>query len=307
MIKCSPILEKHPLTMVPYKLSASRENLGMPYIVCAMFTGDYRDKAERLRASLEPYNIEYALYEVPAVHRSIVPRGTGDLSLAKPVFIRHVLDHFQKPVLYVDADVCFQGDPALFASFQPDFAIFNWLASDTTDAWVPMREQGAANAPGRYYAFSFAVDPWSKSQMFCSGCVQWWTPDARALLNRWQDVIAAHPRAQDDHCLDVAFNFRETDNLRFEWLAQEYARYAFWIFSKPVIDHPEFPAPISGGFESIPGERAITSQLDFNTPKEPPLPRTVVIDTQTGTLLAKNPAGQYAPRGRLQKPLYLPA
>jgi hypothetical protein len=300
-------LEKASMTS-PYKLWAARENLGQPYIVCAMFTESYRDKAERLQASLRASDIEYALYEVPAVHRSIVPGGTGDLSLSKPPFIRFALDHFRKKVLYVDADVCFRSVPELFASLKADFAVFNWLASDATDAWAPMQMPGAVSARApRFYAFSFAIDQWSKSQMFCSGCVQWWTPNAHALLDRWQDVIAANPRAQDDHCLDVAFNFRPADDLRFAWLPKEYARCAFWIFTQPVIDHPEFPALVSRDFDEIPGGRAITSQIDFDTAKHVPVPRSIIIDTRSGALLAKNAAGQYATTGQLQMPLYLPA
>lgn len=291
--------------MSPYVLWARRDIPGAPYIVCAMFSKDYQDKAERLLASLLPLDLEYAIYQVPAVHRSVSPKGVDDLSLCKPKVISFALDQFKKPVLYVDADICFRGAPALFTSFQSDFAIFNWLASDDTDAWIPIAERNAASPP-RYWTFSHAIDDWSESQLICSGCVQWWAPSARALLDRWSNVIAAHPRAQDDHCLDVAFNYRPSDDLQFAWLPKEYARYAFWIFSQPAIDHPEIPTPVSGDFETIPGGRAIVSQIILNAGKRVPVPRTMIIDTHDRILLAKNAAGAYVPAARLQARLYLP-
>ncbi len=48
----------------------------------------------------------------------------------------------------------------------------------------------------------------------------------------------------DDACLDYAFNNLKDDirsSMNVAWLPKEYCRYAWWIFDKPVIDHPEFP------------------------------------------------------------------
>ena len=53
----------------------------------------------------------HALFEVPQVHRSISAKGEGDLSVSKPRFIRHLLERFGKPVLYVDSDVVFRRRP----------------------------------------------------------------------------------------------------------------------------------------------------------------------------------------------------
>lgn len=290
-----------------FKLWARRDIPGAPFIVCAMFSKGYQEKAERLLASLLPLRLEYAIYEVPAVHRSVSLKGVDDLSLSKPQIIAFALDQFKKPVLYVDADTCFRGMPALFTSLRDDFAIYNWLAGDCTDAWVPVPGQKVLpGTPPRYWTFSHAIDDWSQTQLICSGCVQWWAPSARTLLDRWYDVIAAHPRAQDDHCLDVAFNYRPPDNLRFTWLSKQYGRYAFWIFDEPVIDHPEFPAPASGGFDSIPGGRAIVSQITMNAGKRVPVPRTMMIDAHDKVLLAKNMAGAFVPAAPLQARLYLP-
>ncbi|HEY4075606.1 MAG TPA: hypothetical protein VGM26_01615 [Rhizomicrobium sp.] len=293
----------------PYRLWAHREVAGAPYVVCAMFTGDYRDKAERLQASLIPLGLEYAIYEVTAVHRSISERGTDDALFSKPQFINFLLDQFAKPVLYVDADVFFHRAPALLASLNADFAICNWLASDSTDAWVPVPGQNVVSGrPPRYWAFSHAIDDWSETQLICSGCVQWWAPTspARALLHRWNIALAIYPYAQDDHCLDVAFNFRPPDDLRATWLPKEYARLAFWIFNDPIIGHPELPAPARGDLYTLLEGRTIASQIVVSAGKQVLVLRTMLIDTHDGLLLAPNAADHYVPAAPLDVRLFLP-
>lgn len=288
--------------MLPYTLAASSGTVGRSYIVCAMFTRGYKDKADRLIASLRALNLEYAVYEVPAVHRSVSPAGTDDLSFSKPNFIAFVMRQFEKPVLYVDADMAFRQAPLVFDTLRDDFAICNWLANDATDAWVPAPHQDVP----RYWTFSHAIDDWSVTQMVCSGCVQWWAPTApaRALLDRWRDALVAHPHVPDDHALDVAFNHFPPGALRVKWLPKEYARYAFWIFTRPVIDHPELPAPLD--YQAMLGARTIASRIIIHAGKTVPLPRTMIIDTQIGTVLARNGEGQAVPWAPLQMPLYLP-
>jgi hypothetical protein len=157
-----------------HRLWARSDKFNAPYIVCAMFTKNYEHKAERLRASLDEIHLDYAIYEVPAVHRSINKNGIDDPLVSKPQFISFVLDEFNKPVLYVDADMCFRSEPLLFASSRADFAIFNWLASDSTDAWVPVAGQNTVfGKPRRYWNFSHAIDDRSETQLSvpdaCSG------------------------------------------------------------------------------------------------------------------------------------------
>jgi hypothetical protein len=191
-----------------------------------------------------------------------------------------------------------------------EFAIYNWLASNRTDAWVPVPGQNpVSGVPPRYWQFSHAVDDWSEIQLICSGCVQWWAPTlrARALLERWRDVIRKNPFVQDDHCLDVAFNFRPPDGLRVMWLPNEYARIGFWIFDEPVIDHPDLPTPASNDFREIPGGRADATLIKIGANKTIPIPRTMLLDARSRLLIARNVPDDGVAPIKMTKRLFLSA
>jgi len=89
--------------------------------------------------------------------------------------------------------------------------------------------------------------------LVCSGCTQFYRNSlaARALLSRWHQTIAAFPGSADDWCLDFVFNNLGRRSwlswlLKAYWLPSSYARYAWWIHTKPIINHPDFPAGSSG-------------------------------------------------------------
>ena len=274
-----------------------------PFIVCAMFTPGYRARAERLAASLTALGLRHALFEVPHVPRSISPQGAGDLSFSKPRFIRSVLERFAKPVLYVDSDVIFRKSPDLVTALcagESDFAIYNWLADPVNDAWRP--EPGTP-----LWKFFFSVDVASDTQLMSSGAVQLWknADAALRLLQDWEQALLQHPRSEDDQCLDFAFNHGDRSGLTPAWLPKGYARYAFWIYTDPVIDHPEFPAPITGAFESLGAARFVREKL-VRPEKQQPFPRHAVVDAQAGQLLQQRPGGGFAPAGPLPLPLFLP-
>jgi hypothetical protein len=261
----------------PYTVWRQRLDPDAAFIVCAMFTPDYRAKTERLAASLERFNLAHALFEVPQVHRSISLRGGDDLNASKPRFIAAMLRQFGKPVLYVDADVIFRQPPDLIAALCSegcDFAIYNWLADPMNDAWRP--EPGA-----RFWKFYFSVDMASDSQLMASGAVQLWrgSDPAFTLLADWEQALLRHPRSEDDHCLDFAYNHGDRTGLRPRWLPKAYARYAFWIYVAPVIDHPEFPAPVTGHFEQLGSARFRTAELRRVT-KRMPFARDAVVDAE---------------------------
>jgi Nucleotide-diphospho-sugar transferase len=272
-----------------------------PFIVAAMFTPSYRPMAERLLASLTRFELAHALFEVPQVHRSISAKGEGDLSVSKPRFIRYLLERFQKPLLYVDADVVFRRPPRQIATLVKkgcDFAIYNWLADAMNDAWRP--EPGTP-----LWKFYFSVDLASNSQLMASGAVQYWRGGAAAmtLLSDWEQSLRNHPLSEDDHCLDFAYNHGDRAGLKASWLTKSCCRYAFWPYVQPVIDHPQFPAPASGHYQQLGSERFDRARL-ARAEKEQPFPRDAVLDAKSKQLLRPGPEG-LAPAGPLPRRLYL--
>jgi hypothetical protein len=279
-----------------------RADANAPFIVCAMFTPGYRLKAERLATSLEQLGLAHALFETPQIHRSISGRGSDDIAFAKPRFIASMLQRFARPVLYVDADVVFRQPPALIAALcanKIDFAIYNWLTDSENDAWMP------AGAPG-LWKFYFAMDALSDSQLAASGAVQFWnnTQSAHALLAAWDAALSGFPGVQDDHCLDFAFNHAGA-GLRHHWLPKAYARYAFWMYADPVIDHPDFPAPQAGQFAALGMKRVDAAKITMPTQKQHPFPRNALIDTAKNLLLMPQANGSRAAMP-LVRPLFLP-
>jgi hypothetical protein len=221
-----------------------------PYIVGAMFTPGYAAKASRLAASCETFGVPYELHEVASVHRSVSSRGTTDPAFTKANFIHHMIQQHRKPVLYVDADCEFQSQPELLeplARGGHDFAIYNWLADEYTDAFAPIEIIISSGPPikNRFYTFTHSVEHFATNQLLCSGPVQLYgnSDAARFLLSEWFRTIVAFPGAADDECLDFAFNNMgpRASGIRVRWLPKAYARYSWWIYAKPVINHPDAP------------------------------------------------------------------
>lgn len=278
-----------------YRLWRERDG-SAPFTVVSMFTPSHRPLAERLAASLDRTTLPYALYEVPSVHRSISAQGGGDIAFSKPRVIAWTLRN--GPVLHVDTDVIFRAPPTAIPP-EADFAIYNWLADPGNDAWAPVR--ATPDEAPRFWKFFFAFDAQSDSQLAASGAVQFWSPAAAPLLAAWEDAIAAHPGVQDDHCLDFAFNITAPAPLRTAWLPKDHCRYGFWPYVKPVIDHPDFPAPASGPERELGLARFDRSKL---RPRQssPPIPRDGVIDTYQSVLQQGGrtiPLALFPPTGNL--------
>jgi hypothetical protein len=240
-------LDTFPLPLAA-SLAIQRARAGS-YIVVAMFTGSYWEKAKRLAISCEKFRLPYALYEVPAVHRSISSRGTPEPNFTKANFIHRMLSQYRKPVLYVDADCEFLAEPELLEGMAKagcDFAIYNWLADEHTDAFAPVEVNiGEGPTKKRFYAYSHSVEYFATNQLFCSGPVQFYgnSDAARMLLAEWHRTILAFPGTADDACLDFAFNNLgpRAETLRAGWLPKSYARYPWWIYVNPVIKHADMP------------------------------------------------------------------
>ena len=287
----------------PYSLWRTGGEETESFIACAMFTPSYQGLAQRLTQSLQEFRLQYALFMVPTVHRSISSKGEGDLSVSKPRFIRFLLERFRKPVLYLDCDVVLRRQPKQIATLVRqgcDFAIYNWLADMENDAWRP--EPGTP-----LWKFYFRVDLASDSQLMASGAVQLWAPTDAAftLLSDWEQALANHPLAEDDQCLDFAYNHGGRSGLAPHWLPKSYCRYGYWIYVQPVIDHPQFPAPASGIYQQLGSERFDKAALR-RVEKTEPFPRELVVDAAEKRLLRPGEGDRYEPAGPLAHRLYLP-
>jgi hypothetical protein len=283
----------------PLPLNSRRQITGGgegPFIVGAMFTASYAKKAERLAASCERFALPHAIYEVPVVHRSISSLGTDDLTYTKANFIHHLLDVYRKSVLYLDADCEFLAEPDLLPELQKsrcDFAIYNWLADEHTDTFMPVELGVGAGGPpikNRFFRFRRSIDWFSTRQLVCLGCVQWFGNSelARLLLSKWHQTIAMFPCVADDGCLAFAFNNRDERlaGLNVQWLPKAYARISWWIYVKPVINHEGWPQPDSNfkEFKDVDagGRKAWYPSLTELKTVTSLFPRDCIIDTERG-------------------------
>jgi hypothetical protein len=230
-----------------------------PYVLAAMFTAAYAEKAIRLAASCEKFAVDYELHLVPSVHRSISAKGSDDLAYTKPNFIAALLARRRKPLLYVDADCELMSEPVLIDQLVRsgcDFAVYNWFADEYTDGFVPIEISPPGHQAAiadRFYRFGVSRDWYSQTMLGCSGCVQFYAKSraARAFLARWQNSIIEFLGCADDWALDFTFNnLAKLSWLRWllkaQWLPKSYARIAWWIYVEPVINHADIPADNTG-------------------------------------------------------------
>jgi len=283
----------------PLPFNALREVSGGgdgPFVVGAMFTASYADKAERLARSCAKWGLQYAIHQVPAVHRSISGLGAADLTYTKPNFIHHLMVVHRKPVLYVDADCEFVDVPELISGLVRsgcDFAIYNWLAEEYTDTFKMLELGVGIDGPpikNRFFRYWRSIDWFSTSQLICSGCVQLYgnSAAARQLLSEWHQTIALFPGSADDGCLAFVFNNREASlqALKVRWLPKTYARISWWIYAKPVINHAGCPQPDSN-FKDFPdfdtgGRKGWYPERTELRTVPALLPRDCIIDVERG-------------------------
>lgn len=308
--------------MFPLALPSAREVVhpgpaldAARFVLGAMSTPSHAAFGARLADSCRAQELPLALFEVPAVHRSISVKGSDDPCYTKANFIRFLLDRYQRPVLYLDADCVVEQRPSLIEDLlaaQVDFAIFNWLAEEHTEAYVrtEVTAPDGSISKDRFYRFSHSIDSKSNTQLLCSGAVQWWnrTAPAMRLLEQWQGVIERSPRSADDKSLDYAYNNCPPGGagLRAAWLPKSYARYAWWIYQRPVIDHPQIPATASGfvPLDELDGKRRIYTHALQEAQVAYVFPKDCLIDTHTRTLLRPSEAG-WQPAGAFSIPLWL--
>ena len=272
----------------------------VPYIVGAMFTGSYTDKAVRLASSCEKFSLPYELHEVPTVHRSMSVKGSDDLRFTKANFVLHLLKTHRRPVLYLDADCEFVGQPGLLTELvrdRCDFAIYNWLADEYTDRFYPLDPER------RYFRYTGSIDLYSTTQLIGAGLTQFYRNSiaARALLKRWHRTVATFAGCADDECLNFVYNnLGKYDWLRSvlktRWLPKAYARVMFWIYAEPIINHWDILSA-SSKFPPFRGSRGRKPVYPSRTERrDVPLlfPRDCIIDTQE-RMLCRLIDGEYVP------------
>ena len=93
-----------------------------PIRIVSFYTADneYREHAERLRASLDRFGLAYELTPIDS-------RGAWEFNCAfKARYIRDQWSRSDVPVVWIDADATVEMNPILLNSFQADFAIHKW-------------------------------------------------------------------------------------------------------------------------------------------------------------------------------------
>src|SRR6185295_4793658 len=246
------------------------------FLVVAMYTDSYAEKAARLRTSCERLGLPHELQRVPTVHDSISRKGTRDPAYTKASFVGRLLEQHHRPLLYLDADCEFRSAPVLIGELLAkgtEFAIYNWAADRQTEAYLPApiamgTSDGVSGSGPRFFRFASKFVHYDPTQLLCSGAVQLYadTPAVKRLLQAWQKNIETFAGSADDHCMDYTYNNRgpELAGLRAAWLPKEYARYGWWIATKPVINHAEYatdathfkPVPQVGDKKQFYPERA---------------------------------------------------
>ena len=222
------------------------------FLIVSFFTQNYKDKADRLINSLNNFNLNYKIFEVPTIHYSKSDKGSNDINYCMPKLIIDMLKQFKIPIIFLDCDLVVMKEPKLFYSLKEkniDFAIYNWLEDSENDGYLPIKlkinsERGEIEET--YYINSVNVkllnNPNKEGQLFSSGGVAYFSESNSSInvLNEWLENIIKYPKAPDDQLLDHTFNYSSTvrKNLKVEWLDKSYCRVFWWIFSQPIIDHP---------------------------------------------------------------------
>lgn len=227
-----------------YKENISNKN---NFIIISFFTESYIDKANRLIKSLNNFDLSYKIFKIPNIHFSKSIKGINDISFSQPNLILNCIDNFNSSVLYVDVDMVFKEKPKEIFYIEKnkiDFAVYNWFEDKDNDAFQPVK----ATINGKIYTFykrTHSIDYFNDSvtQLYSSGGVSFHSKSklSKKILNEWKKNISLYPKSPDDQTLDYTFNNIKDNlkNIKTYWLDKSYCRCKFWIFTKPVIDHPD--------------------------------------------------------------------
>ena len=223
------------------------------FIVISFFTKSYKDKADKLINSLNKFNINYKVFEIPTIHYSKSNKGSDDINYCMPKLIMKALSSFRLPILFIDCDMEIVQKPELFYRLDEkkiDFAIYNWLEDNDNDGYLPLKlniNTSEGKIEKTYFINKVNVKLLNHSekekQLFSSGAVAYFSNSdlSNKLLKDWYKNIEKYPQLPDDQILDYTFNFTfdKKNKLKIEWLSKNYCRVYWWIFTKPIINHPD--------------------------------------------------------------------
>ena len=223
------------------------------FIVVSFFTKNYKDKADKLINSLNKFNINYKVFEIPTIHYSKSNKGSDDINYCMPKLIMKALSNFRLPILFIDCDMEIVQKPELFYRLDEkkiDFAIYNWLEDNDNDGYLPLKlniNTSEGKIEKTYFINKVNVKLLNHSekekQLFSSGAVAYFSNSdlSNKLLKDWYKNIEKYPQLPDDQILDYTFNFTfdKKNKLKIEWLSKNYCRVYWWIFTKPIINHPD--------------------------------------------------------------------
>ncbi len=222
------------------------------FIVCAMFTSNPKFDAHfnRLLNSCKKFDLSYAIFDVPYIHKSISSNGTNDTTYTKANFILNMFKKYpNKNILYVDIDIEINEFPELFNHISQnnyDIAIYNWFNDKNNEIYIPVNYKlNKKDIPLNFYVFFHKFEEYDPTQLVCSGAVQYYGNNQKStdFLKKWHHFISKYPDYEDDQMLDLVYNNFYTNKLKTYWLEKNYCRYPFWPHIKPVINHVGFPAP----------------------------------------------------------------
>ena len=235
------------------KVYKERSSNKQNFLIISFFTRNFESKALRLAKSLDKLNLNYKIFEIPEIHFSKSNKGTSNINYCMPKLILDIFDDTKIPLLYVDSDIVFKKKPELIFSFTEkkiDFAIYNFIEDTDNEGYLPLKiniKQNDKLVPKEFFVTKVSVPLLNsknyEKQMLTAGAVAYFsnTKVAIDLLKRWLENVKRFPRAVDDQTLDYTFNIdlNEKKELNVYWLPKNYCRYNFWIFTDPIINHPD--------------------------------------------------------------------
>ena len=249
--------------MKVYKeINSNKQN----FLIISFFTKNIINKADRLIISLDKLKLNYKIFEIPSIHYSKSNKGSLDMNFCQPKLILDVIKGINIPILFVDSDIVFNKFPSLIFDFKKkeiDFAIYNWLEDPDNDGYLPFElniKTIEGNIKKKFFINSVNINllnaPRVKKQLLSSGAVIFFSNSSQSIdfLEKWLENIKKFPKAVDDQTLDYTYNFclNSNDNLKTVWFDKSYCRYKWWIFSDPIINHPDDVTQRTGdNFEKI--------------------------------------------------------